>query len=276
MPEPDTLHRHSTRLGTQDRERLIEGLEVPALKVAAVERLDGSKIGLGTLDDLMDSLRTRSEDARWAANRPRSDQWLAPRIHFALRMTRAEASDKGIWQALAVRYHWYLDWRWSSASGVIAEERWWGAVHKQAFSRLWWGGEMFRNGSDYRPVVQAFLMQDFPNSYLHRTVVRCRPLTLAVLERLHREALPTADQVNSLARVLNLSTGGAPPELETDFVVDDVVGYQDWSASSPAPRNWDLLPAGPLCDDTTPASLEGGARIVDRAWRFAEDRKARS
>src|SRR5690349_5484270 len=43
-----------------------------------------------------------------------SDRWLAPRVHYALRLTRSEASDRETWHWLA-RNSWadYVRWRWS-------------------------------------------------------------------------------------------------------------------------------------------------------------------
>ncbi len=126
------------------------------------ERRDGAPPSLYALDALMLSARNRQHDGEWT-DRAASDRWLAPRVHFALRLFRGEAAEKGIWQWVAMRYPWYpwyLEWRWSDRAGDVANDRWWGPIHKQAFARLWWGAEVFRDGGDYRSVERAFIFQD--------------------------------------------------------------------------------------------------------------------
>ena len=227
-------------------------------------------VSLDTLDSLMDEMRRRAEGGRWE-DRSESDRWLAPRIHYSLRLFRVEAAERGIWQWIAFRYPWYLEWRWTDRKGDIADDRWWGPVHKQAFARLWWGAEIFRDGSDYTPVERAFVFQDLPNSYLHRPLVRCRSLAISVVDKLSKAATQSSDQVNDLARVLNLATVGSPPEVETDYQVDDFLGYAAWVRAQPSiAAGWDPLPEGPAAMDTTETSRQGGARVVDRGWQYAK------
>lgn len=230
----------------------------------------GQPVTVAVLDSLMEQTGDRARLGIWE-DRAHSDRWLAPRLHYALRLLRAEAADRGIWQWIALRYSWYLAWRWADPDGKVAEDRWWGPIHKQAFARLWWGAEIFRDGPDYRPVEQAFVFQDLPNSYLHRPLVRCRSLALAVVDRVAGSSSPSANQVNSLARVLNLATVGTPPEVETGYQIDDLSTYQQWAASTiPLVDDWAPLPSGPPAADTTESSREGGARIVKRGWQYAK------
>ena len=197
------------------RDAMVERSDLEALS-APVERVGGSAPAMNALDSLMMSARDRQLDGQWP-ERSTSDRWLSPRIHYALRLFRGEAAERGVWQWIAMRYSWYVEWRWSGVGGVIANDRWWGPNHKQAFSRLWWGAEIFRDGDDYRPVERAFVFQDLPNSYLQRPVVRCRSLALAIVDRFSESTSPTSKQVNDLARVLNLATVGSPPEVETGY-----------------------------------------------------------
>lgn len=230
----------------------------------------GEPIGLHLLDDLMTSMHERLTQGDWE-DRSKSDRWLAPRVHYSLRLLRSEASDRGVWQWVALRYPWYVEWRWADQNNQVVDDRWWGPIHKQAFARLWWGAEIFRDGRDYRPVEQAFVFQDLPNSYLHRPLVRCRSLALAVVEKVNQSTAPSADQVNSLARVLNLTTVGTPPEVETGYQVDDFHAYERWVRSTPERiEEWGTLPAGPPSADTSEASRQGGARVVSRGWKYAK------
>jgi hypothetical protein len=267
----DIVHTYRRRLGADERADAIAGREISDLDV--IERDGDRRISITTLDALMSEFaRLRARDT-WR-EREWSDRWLAPRVHYALRLSRTEASDRGVWQWIALRYSDYVNYRWTTSAGTIIEDRWWGPIHKQAFGRLWWGAELFRNGADYRPVERAFIMQDLPNSYLHRPLVRCRSLALAVVSRLapddtDRRTL-SADQINDLARVLNLATAGAPPEIETGFQADDYDAFARWSESRTADNpDWDSLPAGPASNDTSAASLEGGGVIVARGAAYA-------
>lgn len=132
------------------------------------------------------------------------------------------------------------------------------------------GAEVFRDGADYRPVEKAFVFQDLPNSYLHRPIVRCRSLAIAIVDRIDRSGTPSSDQVNDLARVLNLATVGTPPEVETGYQSDDLLAYDNWCSSAPAvPPSWDHLPFGPRAIDTTDRSLQGAANVVNRACGYA-------
>lgn len=268
---PERLGRYSVRLSPQEREAVLEGLPAPKGAESTVVRPDGSSVALSAFQNLMVEAERRRAHGEWS-DRSESDRWLAPRLHYALRLSRAEAADKGTWLWLALKVPGYVQWRWDGEKSVV-EDRWYGPVHKQALARLWWGGELFRDGADYGPVVRAFVRQDLPNSYLHRPVVRCRSLALGVLDVIApagRETDISSKQVNNLAAMLNLTTAGAPPEAATDYVADDVSSYHTWITGPAAPpANWEELPAGPPCEDTTETSRNGGKEIADRGWGYA-------
>lgn len=239
---------------------------------------DGQRVPLDCLAALIDQFIKRQ--STWP-DRSASDRWLAPRLHYALRLGRTEAADPDLWAWLGVRFLEYVEWRWSGRTD-IPENRFRGPIHKQAFARLWWGAELFRNGADYSPVEMAFVFQDLPNSYLHRPIVRCRSLALALIDLVtagdnaDAQSPRTADDINDLARVLNLATAGAPPEIETDFKQDDFAGYQQWLHTEPAtPDNWNVLPVGPRCTDTSPDSIAGGSIVAGRAWSYAHENASR-
>lgn len=264
----DPVHSIPRKLDDVQRMSAIEGSDLDEPPVQLV-RAAGPAPVTTALDSLMMTAHNRQLDGAWP-DRATSDRWLAPRIHFALRLFRGEAAERGVWQWIALRYPWYVEWRWSDREGAVANDRWWGPVHKQAFARLWWGAEIFRDGGDYRSVERAFVFQDLPNSYLHRPVVRCRSLALAIIDQFGETTSPSAKQVNGLARVLNLATVGSPPEVETGYQNDDLEAYNAWVTEPYAPPAvWDDLPAGPPAADTTADSKAGGDRVVHRAWTYA-------
>ena len=256
------------RLNSLQRNEFESG-ESSDCPTVPVVRPDQPAPTVHVLDTLMAEAQNRQIRGGWP-DRATSDRWLAPRVHSALRLYRTEAADRGVWQWVAMRYPWYLQWRWSDDEGTVADDRWWGPIHKQAFARLWWGAEMFRDGDDYKPVEKAFVFQDLPNSYLHRPLVRCRSLALAIVDRFGQSSKATAAQVNGLARVLNLTTVGSPPEVETGYQADDLAAYDDWVRGGPAvPRDWDGAPTGPPAVDTSPSSRAGGVTVVNRGWTYA-------
>ncbi|GAA3947502.1 DUF6339 family protein [Actinoplanes auranticolor] len=268
--DSDSLRRFRQHLSDDQRRRLIEHIDGDVALTEPVRHRSGADIGLNVVDDLMASVAQRSDGADWAEDRAASDRWLAPRLHYALRLTRVQASDRVLWTWLAVRHHAYVTWRWADSAAAVNDERWNGPVQKQAMMRLWWGAELFRNGDDYTPVLRAFLRQDFPNSYLHRPFVRCRSLALALLEIVapaNGGDVRSATEINDLARVLNLVMAGSPPELETGLQQDDHAAFDDWTATVPAvPADWEILPRGPAALDVTEASLVGARLVAARGW----------
>ena len=266
----EDLYRFSRELDSLERERHAEGL-APLEDIEERVLRAGQPINIELLHDLMDLVMENADLGVWTA-REESDRWLAPRLHAALRLTRSEAADKGIWHWLALQYSDYVSYRWKGLDGV-ARDRWFGPIHKQALARLWWGAELFRDGPDYRPVEFFFKRQDLPNSYLHRTFARCRPLVLGMLDQLRTVGetdVPKATQINDLARVVNLTTAGVPPEAETGFVRDDASAYLTWVATPSWPADdWADLPRGPETGARDAATERSGLAIAERGWQIA-------
>ena len=124
MPE-DVLGRYTRPLHPHERDRQLEGGALPLPVEEPVRRPDGSPVRLAVLTTHMAEV-TRRRDS-WSKP-PTSDRWLAPRLHWSLRLTRSEAADRTMWEWLAVRHADYVLWRWSGVEGV-AENRWIGPIH---------------------------------------------------------------------------------------------------------------------------------------------------
>jgi hypothetical protein len=190
---------------------------------------------------------------RFEDQQAHADAWLAPRLHATLRMTRAEAADGRFWNYLAMLVAPdYVVWRHKGkAMGIAPTSRFSGSHYLQAFARLWWAAELFRNGADYRPVEIACAYQDVLNSVMRLDVIDHRPTAAAILrivERLISEGVSNgADQVNALSKAVN--TAGSTlifDVLAPDKPVDNDA-LRAWIADSAYMPEvpWDRLPDGP-------------------------------
>jgi hypothetical protein len=155
----------------------------------------------------VEPLLTIFEEAmsRYAGAPEKADAWLAPRLHYALRLSRREAARRGIWIWLGVvLLPEFVRWRFPSAPTPM--DRFLGREDKHAIGRLWWGAELMRNGEDYKPVEVGFQMQDIPNTWMrldafhHRGLVQA---SLRVLGTFNDGGNATSDQVNALAKAVN-------------------------------------------------------------------------
>ncbi|WP_340378736.1 DUF6339 family protein [Streptomyces sp. SS7] len=184
----------------------------------------------------------------------KADAWLAPRLHAALRLTRREAADSRLWNflALAVAPD-YVAWRHLPAKGkdelppMVAASRFRGAHYTQAFSRLWWAAELFRDGSDYEPVQVACGNQDVLNTVLRLDVIDHRPTAQALIRMVARKKVQTGREVNALARAVNASASTLMYDvLAEDDGVDGSL-LEEWiraaESAPPVPRKF--LPKGP-------------------------------
>jgi len=102
----DILLRLTRSLEEADRARMIREPGWQPDYAVPIVRFDGITIDLAAVDHLMTEFRTRWADDGGESDPESGDGWLAPRLHWALRLSRAEAADRGLWQWIAVRYSW--------------------------------------------------------------------------------------------------------------------------------------------------------------------------
>jgi hypothetical protein len=145
-------------------------------------------------------------------NPEKSDAWLAPRVHAALRLTRREAADKRIWTYLTVvAFPDYVRWRWfkneESPDKPVPLDRFTGEDSKNGIARLWWAAELTRNGKDYARTVQALKTTRFAVSWQHLDCIHHRAAALAVVTFLDEfgEKGATDDQRQKFAKTFNLA-----------------------------------------------------------------------
>ncbi|QID37063.1 hypothetical protein G3260_003395 [Streptomyces albus] len=167
------------------------------------------------LRELFDTARRLHEGRRTSA-----DAWLAPRLHATLRLTRAEAAEPGLWNflALAVAPDYVL-WRHLPSEGsgkkepAVSSDRFSGPHYKQAFARLWWAAELFRDGEDYEPAVSACRNQEFFNTLLRLEVIDHRPTARAATCLLEEGTVGTTREANALATAVNAAAGTHDPPV---------------------------------------------------------------
>jgi hypothetical protein len=210
-------------------------------------------------------LRRLVDDAvRLFEDRPTaSDAWLAPRLHYVLRLTRVEATDTALWNFLALRVAPdYVRRRWGrpatdGRSEVRQSARFSGRWDVQCFSRLWWAAELFRDGGDYEPVSVACGNQDVLNTCLRLDLVRHRPVAQALVELLRREVVRTGRDVNGLARAASTAGSTLVYEVLAPDEPRDVGALQEWTAAADedVPYKESALPEGPDDGCTLPKSV---------------------
>lgn len=226
------------------------GQENPPLvalrKAAAQPEQSDARWNVEPVRDLLDEAMNRFDD------RPsRADSWLAPRLHATLRMTRAEAADRRRWNFLAmITAPDYVVWR-HKGNEIVPTSRFSGPHYTQAFSRLWWAAEMFRDGKDYRPAEFACGLQDVLNTTMRHDVIDHRPTAqsiLRLLEELRNANTPDlGSRVNALSAAVNAAGGTLMYDVFAPDDTPDHDAVQDWvdESASMAPVPWDRLPEGP-------------------------------
>ncbi|GII52665.1 hypothetical protein Pth03_10540 [Planotetraspora thailandica] len=204
------------------------------------------------------------------SERTSADAWLAPILHSTLRLTRRQASDSRIWNYLALRLAPdYVYWRHLSRGNppIVSRARFSGAFHSQAFARLWWAAELFRDGPDYGPVVVACSNQDVLNTVLRLDVILHRPTAQAIIRLLAAEVIRTGRQVNTLAQVVNTAGSTLSYEALAPDSTRDVDAYRDWIEELTGVLvPYDSLPIGPSDGRTRSTSVDSLARLFTQLF----------
>lgn len=229
----------------------------------------GMRWNAGPVRELIDVAMRRHDRDRTAA-----DAWLAPRLHATLRMTRREAADTGLWNFLAlVVAPDYVLWRHKghTKEGERATaDRFVGVHYKQAFARLWWAAEMFRDGDDYEPARVACGNQDVLNTMLRLEVIDHRPTARAVVRLLERGVVSTGRQVNGLGAAINTAASTLVYDVLAPDDGPDAEARRYWiqESENAGPVPMDRLPYGP--DDGEVPKTSVDALYYRFAALFAE------
>lgn len=247
--------------------------QVPILRASQEIEETSARWEAAPLRRLLDEAMLRFDD-----NHTGADAWLAPRLHATLRLTRAEATQAELWNflALAVASDYVL-WR-HLAPGVDKEgntrkasgARFTGPQYTQAFARLWWAAELFRDGEDYRPAEIACGNQDVLNTVLRLDAIDHKPTALAITRVL--DGLTTSgasrlgDRVNALSTAVNTAGSTLVYEVLSPHELPDLDALLYWIAEADnAPAvPWERLPDGPPDGRARKASVETLAEMFGK------------
>jgi hypothetical protein len=212
-----------------------------------------------------DPIRELLDEAmrRFAMDKYQADGWLAPRLHATLRMTRAEASDRRRWNYLAMLVAPdYVAWRHGGNGVLAAVSRFSGVHHTQAFSRLWWAAELFRDGGDYHYVEVACQKQDVLNTTMRHEVIDHRPTALAIArvveEMMTAGVSRLSDRINALSTAVNAAGSTLLYDVIAPDRIADIGEIYEWidETATMAPVPWDRLPHGPDDGGVRPEAVE--------------------
>ncbi|MCX4756583.1 DUF6339 family protein [Kitasatospora purpeofusca] len=207
-----------------------------------------------------------------------ADAWLSPRLHATLRLTRAEAARPGLWNFLAMAVAPdYVLWRHlprgeakDGEPPTVSTPRFTGIHYTQAFARLWWAAELFRDGGDYRPVEIACRNQDMLNTAMRLDAIDHRPTALAMVRILKGLAESGATRLGDRVNALCTAVNAAGSTLMYDVIAQDDLPDPDalvsWvTEADTAPSvPWDRLPDGPPEEAVRRDSVDRLARMFQQ------------
>ncbi|MCM2575858.1 DUF6339 family protein [Streptomyces sp. MTZ3.1] len=244
---------------------VLSGQEAPPrialLRAASPMGEPSARWSAYALCELVDEAMSRFPEGSRAA----ADAWLAPRLHATLRMTRAEASDPELWIYVAmVVAPDYVVWRHLGGAGssgepaMVATGRFTGPHYTQAFARLWWAAELFRDGDDYRPAVTACRNQDVLNTVMRLDLIDHRPSARAVVRLLDQGTIRTGREVNALAKAINTAGTTLLYDVLAPDELPEQEGVREWirDAETAPPAPWKALPDGPKDGRIPEASVD--------------------
>jgi hypothetical protein len=214
------------------------------------------------LGELLEEAKARYTDP------PSSDSWLAPRLHSVLRLTRAEASDNGLWFWLSVTQGAaYVRWRWPATTDGKSLKRYKGGDRDNALSRLWWTAEIFRNGADYAPATKALSLQDVPSTWLVLRAVHNRPAALAAVDKIESWTglSDLTRRVNRLSKVLNHHLTTVMIDAVAPDAGSDPGAMAEWLTGRPERTEVlaDALPEGPPEDSVDASAVSAARGLLD-------------
>jgi len=199
----------------------------------------------------------------------KSDAWLGPRVHATLRLTRREATDRGMWAWLhVIAFPNYVRWRWPPKNDEtpIPFNRFIGDDSNSGLERLWWATELTRNGDSYLVAERALSVQRF-DLWQRLVLMHHKPCALAAVDFLKgfaagrgvtsKQTIAMVKAMNVAVRTTSLDALAPSPPVDAEAVRTWIRGHVDETTMM------NELPVGPDEDAVPPVAIASARRFVE-------------
>ncbi len=140
------------------------------------------------------------------------DQWLAPRVHGAVRIPRRLAGDMRLWTWLVLTIGREYTWKRWLEDERPSIYRYTGDFKRNSLARLWWAAEMARNGPDYSPIEDVLRDPSTAQYALELRYSMYKPALIAFGRIARRESLGF-DALKDLSKRINAYLSLRPLEI---------------------------------------------------------------
>lgn len=261
--------RYSDAVSLSLADGFLQGGSLPASSESArtslADAFPSAVVDGGSLAKLQEHAMVVSTDPVVDVRNAAMDQWLAPRLHAALRIPRRLAMDRGFWAWLAIDHfapYVHLRFRQPGADATKAW-RFTGDLLRNGVSRLWWGAELVRNGASYEYVPWVFKRVRTAQFALELRYSHHRPAAIAFTRLVER--LPASDPDGFDDERMKATSKRINARLATRSL-EAIAGFHGAHDEPPAawylerPTIGDLtsedLPAGPEVESVPEAVLQ--------------------
>ena len=197
------------------------------------------------------------------------EQWIAPRLHNSLRLTRHEAGQADIWNYLALYFSDYIRHRWMNPEKDknIAEYLFrYVTKDRHQLAKLWWMAEMTRNGSTYHS-NGGIISADFIQQVLGVEDSRFQLTNLAVLSMQHDvlgDGVYEANDNWNRAIFISIRKKVAPQPITSKASVNlNIDNYKSWLKEKPNLKNCKFGSELPLAAEDFNYSVKQIDEIAD-------------
>lgn len=253
-------HRYSDAVSLSLSDGFLQGGSLPAscegVRLSLADAFSSVFVDGEMLAALQGHAVTLATDRVSDVGKAAMDQWLAPRLHAALRIPRRLAADRGFWAWLAIDHfapYVHLRFRQPGADAT-ATWRFTGDLLRNGVSRLWWGAEMVRNGSSYQYVPRVFRRVRAAQFALELRYSHYRPAAIAFTRLV--EPLPPSDQDAFDDDRMKATSKRINARLATRSL-EAIAGFH--GADDDPPASWYL--ERPTIDDLTSQDLPSGPEV---------------
>lgn len=205
--------------------------------------------------------------------RSKSDGWLAPRLHNALRLTRREAARKEFWIGLVFQNLDYLWWRFEvSRNNPVGLDRVLGSDSRMAFAQIWWAAELLVE-ADYNLSSTSARSSNLGMYFQTLDLFHSKPLAVALCKESFEKNHGRDYHINTTKK-MNLSINC--------FVRDDIAA--SYSPDAKAVQKWilekpklDELLSDDLCVSLPVSTIDtAGLNKMEQFVEFVADQNSKN